>query len=41
MANTLREFIEENSRETYSAKVQYDETTGLVNAILLTILEED
>ncbi len=41
VANTLREFIEENSRETYSAKVQYDETTGLVNAILLTILEED
>ncbi len=40
VASTLRDFIEENDREKYSAKVEYDENTGLVNAFLLTILEE-
>lgn len=40
VASTLRDFIEENDREKYRAKVEYDENTGLVNAFLLTILEE-
>lgn len=40
VADNLREFIEDNNREKYSAKVEYDETTGLVNAFLLTILED-
>ena len=35
----LSNFIEENRNKKYNVTIEYDEETGLVNAILLTILE--
>lgn len=35
----LKAFFEENKSRKYNAKIEYDETTGLVNGILITILE--
>ncbi len=40
VANTMRSFIEENKSRKYNAKVEYDEETGLVCDILLTLLEK-
>ena len=40
VANTMRSFIEENKNRKYNAKVEYDEETGLVCDILLTLLEK-
>ena len=39
VANTLTSFIEENKNRKFNTKVEYDEETGLVINILLTILE--
>ena len=38
IVNTLTSFIEENKNKKYTVKVEYDETTGLVKDILLTML---
>lgn len=40
LATTLSSFIEENKNMIYNAKVEYDEETGLVSDILLTMLEK-
>lgn len=39
IVTTLTSFIEENKNRKYNAKVEYDESTGLVNGILLNMLE--
>lgn len=36
---TLKTFFEENKNRKYNVKIEHDETTGLVNGILITILE--
>ena len=38
--STLTSFIEGNTNKKYNAKVEYDEETGLVSDILLTMLEK-
>lgn len=40
VATTLSAFIEQNKNKKYNAKVEYDETTGLVSDILLTMLKK-
>lgn len=40
IATTLSSFIEKNKNKEYATKVEYDEETGLVSDILLTILEK-
>lgn len=40
MTKTLTTFIEGNRGKKYSTKVEYDKETGLVNGILLTMLEK-
>lgn len=40
LVNTISSFIEENKNRKYNAKVEYDEETGLVSDILLTMLEK-
>ena len=40
VATTLSAFIEQNKNKKYNAKVEYDETTGLVSDIVLTMLEK-
>ena len=40
VATTLSSFVEQNKNKNYSAKVEYDEETGLVSDILLTMLEK-
>ena len=40
IVTTLTSFIEENKNRKYNAKVEYDESTGLVNGILLNMLEK-
>lgn len=40
VATTLSAFIEENKNREYNVKVEYDEETGLVSDILLTMLEK-
>ncbi len=37
---TLKSFIEERKNRRYNVKVEYDETTGLVSDIILTMLEK-
>ncbi len=37
---TLNTFFEENKNRKYNITIEYDETTGLVNGILVTILEK-
>ncbi|MCI8383460.1 MAG: hypothetical protein HFJ33_01025 [Clostridia bacterium] len=37
---TLTSFMEQNKNRKYSAKVSYNETTGLVSDLILTILEK-
>lgn len=40
VTTVLKSFIEENKNEEYSTRVEYDEETGLVSSIILTMLEE-
>lgn len=40
MVTTLTSFIEENKNRKYNVKVEYDEETGLVSDLLITILEK-
>lgn len=40
IGTTLSSFIEKNKNKEYATKVEYDEETGLVSDILLTILEK-
>lgn len=40
VATTLSSFIENNKNRKYDVKVEYDEATGLVSDILLTMLEK-
>lgn len=40
VTTTLSSFIEERKDKRYNVKVEYDETTGLVSDILLTMLEK-
>lgn len=40
IATTLSSFIEQNKNKKYSAKVEYDEETGLASDILLIMLEK-
>lgn len=40
VATTLSAFVEENKNREYNVKVEYDEETGLVSDILLTMLEK-
>ncbi len=40
VVTTLTSFIEENKNRKYNVKVEYDQTTGLVNGIILTMLEK-
>lgn len=36
----LKEYIEKDKNKTYSLKAKYDDQTGLVNKMILTILEK-
>lgn len=40
VATTLSSFIEQRKNKRYDAKVEYDEMTGLISDILLTMLEK-
>ena len=40
VVETLKNFIEENKDKAYNVTIEYDETTGLVSDLLLTILEK-
>ena len=40
VVTTLQTFMEEHGRETYNIDVDYDENTGLVDALVLTIVVE-
>lgn len=40
IATTLNAFIENNKNKKYNVKVEYDEETGLVSGIILTIVEK-
>ena len=40
VVETLKNFIEENQDKIYNVTIEYDETTGLVSDLLLTILEK-
>lgn len=40
VATTLSSFIEQRKNNRYNARVEYDETTGLISDILLTMLEK-
>ena len=41
VVTTLQTFIDEHGRENYNIDVDYDEQTGLVNSLLLTIVTEE
>ena len=41
VVTTLQNFIEEHGRENYNIGVEYDEQTGLVSSLLLTIYTEE
>ena len=41
VVTTLKNFIEEHGRENYNIGVEYDEQTGLVSSLLLTIYTEE
>ena len=41
VVTTLQTFIDEHGRENYNIDVEYDEQTGLVNSLLLTIVTEE
>ena len=38
IVNTLTTFIEENKNRDYNVDIEYDDETGLVNYIVLTIV---
>ena len=38
---TITNFVENNTDKTYSVKIEYDEATGLVSDLLLTIEEKE
>lgn len=40
IVNSLKTFVEENKNEKYNIDVEYDETTGLVRSLILTIIED-
>lgn len=40
IGEVIKNFIEENDGMKYNIKVEYDESTGLVNGILLTLIKE-
>lgn len=40
VVTTLTSFIEENKNRKYNVKVEYDQTTGLVNGVILSMLEK-
>lgn len=40
LVQKLQEFIEKGKTRTYNVGAEYDETTGLVKYIILTIVEE-
>ncbi len=40
VVTTLSSFFEQRKNNKYNAKVEYDETTGLISDILLTMLEK-
>ena len=40
VVTTLTSFIEENKNRQYNVKVEYDQTTGLVNGVILSMLEK-
>ena len=40
IVNSLKTFVEENKNEKYNLDVEYDETTGLVRSLILTIVED-
>lgn len=39
LVTTISSFIEQNKNKKYNVKIEYEETTGLVNYIVLTMLE--
>ena len=41
VVTTLQAFMEEHGRETYNIDVDYDENTGLVDALVLTIVVDE
>ena len=41
VVTTLQTFMDEHGRETYNIDVDYDENTGLVNALVLTIVVDE
>ena len=41
VVTTLQTFMEEHGRETYNIDVDYDENTGLVDALVLTIVVDE
>lgn len=41
VVTTLQTFIDEHGRENYNIDVEYDEQTGLVNSLILTIVTEE
>ena len=41
VVTTLQTFMEEHGRETYNIDVDYDENTGLVDALILTIVVDE
>ena len=41
VVTTLQTFIDEHGRENYNLDVEYDEQTGLVDSLLLTIVTEE
>lgn len=40
VVTTLTSFIEENKNRKYNVKVEYDQTTSLVNGVILSMLEK-
>lgn len=40
VVTNLTSFIEENKNRKYNVKVEYDQTTGLVNGVILSMLEK-
>ncbi len=40
LVKNLENFIEKSSSKTYNLQVEYDDETGLVNYMVLTMLEE-
>ena len=41
IVTTLQNFIEEHRGETYNISLEYDEQTGLVSSLMLTIVTEE